>query len=84
MIVEKAATEKAIPEINEALAHAYIARRRQRERGMPWIEVPQFPSARYPGVLPDALRLQPGALQQVHWWRCFISSSYAAPFSYTR
>ena len=64
-IVEKAAVEKAIPEIDEALAHAYLSRRRQRERGMPWIEVPQYPNSRYPSVLPDGLRLQPGSGHQV-------------------
>ena len=63
-IIEKVAMEKSIAEVEEALAHAFLARRRQRDRGMPWIEVPQYGSSRFVQLLPEALRLRPGAPHQ--------------------
>ncbi len=75
-IVEKAAMEKSVAEINEQLAHAFIARKRQRERGLPWVEVPQYTNSRFPSLLPDALRLRPGYQHQVFsfvYKNCIVS-----------
>jgi CCR4-NOT transcription complex subunit 1 len=65
LIVEKAAMEKSIEEINEQLAESFMARRRHRERGMRWIEVPPYNGSKYPGILPEGLRLRTGYNGQV-------------------
>lgn len=39
-IIQKASMDKSIPSILESLNLAFLARRRQRERGMPWSELP--------------------------------------------
>lgn len=65
MLIEKAATEKAMRDMDEALAPALTARRKHRETtGQPYYDAgqPRAPS-RYPAALPELLRPKPGSLQ---------------------
>lgn len=70
MLIEKAATEKAVREVDEALAPAITARRKHREQtGQPFYDMSIFSngSQRYPGALPDQLRPTPGGLKTEHF-----------------
>ncbi|KAI9023310.1 CCR4-Not complex component, Not1-domain-containing protein [Hyaloraphidium curvatum] len=83
-IIEKTAAEKALPEIDEALANAYTNRRKHRERtGQPYFDVAVFTASRYPNTLPDILRLKPTGLsgQQLRVYEDFarISRYVAVP-----
>lgn len=78
-IVEKAAMQKSVCEINETLAQAYTARRRQRERGQPWVEVPQYSNSKFPAILPDALKLVPGNRDQSDVYEAFWRSGSVQP-----
>ncbi|KAI3647748.1 hypothetical protein MP228_007969 [Amoeboaphelidium protococcarum] len=49
-IIQKASMDKSIPSILESLNLAFLARRRQRERGMPWSELPQNIPAKFIGL----------------------------------
>lgn len=63
MLIEKAATEKAMRDIDEAVAPALQARRKSRETtGQPFYDMSIFNNLRYPGALPDSLRPKPGGL----------------------
>jgi len=63
-LIEKAATEKAVRDIEEALAPAFAIRRKHREQtGLPYYDMSIFTSGRYPASLPEALRPKPGGLQ---------------------
>jgi len=55
MLIEKAATEKAVRDMDEALSPAMSARRKHRE---------QATGSRFPAALPDPLRPKPGGLRQ--------------------
>ncbi|KAI8604517.1 CCR4-Not complex component, Not1-domain-containing protein [Dissophora ornata] len=62
-VIEKAAMEKAIPEIEESLTNAFNARKKHRERtGQPYYDMATYQSSRYPASLPDALRIKPTGL----------------------
>eukprot|EP00898_Chlorokybus_atmophyticus_P005844 jgi/Chlat1/6260/Chrsp44S05774 len=62
-LIEKAATEKAIHDIDEALQQAYTVRIKHREQtGQPYYDMSIFASGRYPSALPDALRPKPGRM----------------------
>ncbi|PWN20718.1 Not1-domain-containing protein [Microstroma glucosiphilum] len=63
-VIEKAAMDKAMPEVDEGLAPAYGARRdhRQRSRGFFW-DAGALTLSQYVSSLPDGLRLQPEGLQ---------------------
>ncbi|KAG0365781.1 CCR4-Not complex component, Not1-domain-containing protein [Gamsiella multidivaricata] len=62
-VIEKAAMEKAIPEIEESLANAFSARKKHRERtGQPYYDMATYQSSRYPASLPEALRIKPAGL----------------------
>jgi len=62
-LIEKAATEKAVRDIEEALAPAFAIRRKHREQtGLPYYDMSIFTSGRYPTGLPEALRPKPGGL----------------------
>ncbi|ORZ06742.1 CCR4-Not complex component, Not1-domain-containing protein [Lobosporangium transversale] len=62
-VIEKAAMEKAIPEIEESLANAFNARKKHRERtGQPYYDVATYQSSRYPASLPEPLRIKPTGL----------------------
>ena len=60
---EKAATEKAVRDVEEALAPAFAIRRKHREQtGLPYYDMSIFTNGRYPASLPEALRPKPGGL----------------------
>ncbi|KAF9185667.1 hypothetical protein BGZ51_002497 [Haplosporangium sp. Z 767] len=62
-VIEKAAMEKAIPEIEESLANAFNNRKKHRERtGQPYYDMATYQSSRYPASLPEPLRLKPTGL----------------------
>ncbi|KAF9207336.1 hypothetical protein BGZ49_000688 [Haplosporangium sp. Z 27] len=62
-VIEKAAMEKAIPEIEESLANAFNARKKHRERtGQPYYDMATYQSSRYPASLPEPLRIKPTGL----------------------
>jgi len=70
MLIEKAATEKAVREVDDALASAMAARRKHREQtGQPFYDMSIFSNGgqRYPGALPDPLRPKPGGLKAEHF-----------------
>lgn len=70
MLIQKAATEKAVREVEEALAPAVNARRKHREQtGQPFYDMSIFSNGnqRYPGALPDQLRPKPGGLKTEHF-----------------
>eukprot|EP00218_Dolichomastix_sp_CCMP3274_P016752 CAMPEP_0170132442 /NCGR_PEP_ID=MMETSP0033_2-20121228/245_1 /TAXON_ID=195969 /ORGANISM="Dolichomastix tenuilepis, Strain CCMP3274" /LENGTH=2427 /DNA_ID=CAMNT_0010367803 /DNA_START=38 /DNA_END=7318 /DNA_ORIENTATION=- len=62
-LIEKAATEKAIHDIDEALAAAFLARRKHRAEnpGQVFYDMAHF-QGRFPGALPESLRPKPGNL----------------------
>jgi len=66
MLIEKAATEKAVRDMDEALAPALSARKKHREQtGQPFYDMSIFgsDSHRYPAALPEPLRPKPGGLR---------------------
>ena len=74
-VMEKAAAEKAIPEIDESLAAAYMNRRKHIERtGQPYFDMAIYSASRYPSILPEILRLRPSGLsaQQLHVYEDFL------------
>lgn len=69
-LIEKAATEKAVRDVDEALAQAINSRRQHREQtGQPFYDMSIFgdETQRYPSALPDQLRPTPGGLQPEHF-----------------
>jgi CCR4-NOT transcription complex subunit 1 len=70
MLIEKAATEKAVRDVDEALSAAMNARRKHREQtGQPFYDMSIFSNGnqRYPNALPDQLRPKPGGLRPEHF-----------------
>lgn len=66
MLIEKAATEKAQRDIDEAMAPALNTRKKHREQtGQPYYDMSIFGSGnqRYPSALPEPLRPTPGGLR---------------------
>ncbi|CAM0140611.1 CCR4-NOT core subunit cdc39, variant 2 [Umbelopsis sp. WA50703] len=65
-IIEKAAMEKAVSEIDEALLGAYALRVKHREQriNQPYFDVNVLSASHYPLTLPEPLRLKPNGLQQ--------------------
>ncbi|KAI5474877.1 CCR4-NOT transcription complex subunit 1 [Pseudohyphozyma bogoriensis] len=63
-VVEKVAMEKAVLEVDDGLAPAYLARRTHRERSREafW-DTAAMAASHYSGMLPDPLRLKLGGLQ---------------------
>ncbi|KAI9595324.1 CCR4-Not complex component, Not1-domain-containing protein [Syncephalis fuscata] len=62
-IVERAAAEKAVPEIDDILSTSFSNRRKHRERmGQPYYDMTAYSASRYPANLPDPLRLKPSGL----------------------
>lgn len=55
MLIEKAATEAAIRDIDEALAQPLAARRKAQQQGKPYVDQ-VFAKSRYPAALPETLR----------------------------
>jgi CCR4-NOT transcription complex subunit 1 len=70
MLIEKAATEKAVRDVDEALAQPLNARRKHREQtGQPFYDMSIFGivNQRYPTALPEQLRPKPGGLRAEHF-----------------
>ena len=70
MLIEKAATEKAVRDVDEALAQPISTRRKHRDQtGQPFYDMSIFGngSQRYPAALPDQLRPKPGGLRPEHF-----------------
>jgi len=66
MLIEKAATEKAVRDMDEALTPALSIRKNHREqKGQPYYDMSIFhnENQRYPKELPDPLRPKPGGLR---------------------
>jgi len=67
MLIEKAATEKAVRDVDEALSPGLTARRKHREQtgGQPYYDMAVLGNGnqRYPGALPEPLRPKPGGLR---------------------
>lgn len=63
-MMEKAAAEKAVSDIDEILAGGYNLRRKHREQriSQPFYDVSIYAASRYPSSLPELLRLKPGGL----------------------
>merc|ERR1712185_261590 len=62
-LIEKAAKEKAVRDVEESLAPAFAIRRKHREQtGLPYYDMSIFTSGRYPATLPEALRPRAGGL----------------------
>ena len=61
LLIEKASTDKAIRDIDEALEHALVIRREHRETtGEPYFDTGIFNNgSRYPAALPPGLRPRP-------------------------
>lgn len=69
-LIEKAATEKAVRDIDDALGPAMNARRKHREQtGQPFYDMSIFSTGnqRCPAALPEQLRPKPGGLQAEHF-----------------
>ena len=68
-LIEKAATEKAVRDVDEALGAAMSARRKHREQtGQPFFDMSIFQNENgYPAALPDQLRPEPGGLLPEHF-----------------
>jgi CCR4-NOT transcription complex subunit 1 len=66
-LIEKAATEKAVRDVDDALAQGLSARRKHREQtgGQPYFDMTVLgnETQRYPGTLPEQLRPQRGGLR---------------------
>ncbi|CAG8494332.1 7474_t:CDS:10 [Funneliformis mosseae] len=62
--IEKAAMDKAVPEIDESLASSFSNRKKHRERtGQPYYDMSVYSGiSRYMGNLPEPLRLKPNGL----------------------
>ena len=69
MLIEKAATEKAVRDVDEALSQQLNSRRKHREQtGQPFYDMSIFGNnQRYPAGLPDQLRPKPGGLRAEHF-----------------
>jgi CCR4-NOT transcription complex subunit 1 len=66
-IIERAATEKAIRDIDKSLAAQYEARQGARARGQPFYERAVFQQqqqGRFPAALPESLKPKPGLVAQ--------------------
>ncbi|KAJ3054880.1 hypothetical protein HDU99_007674, partial [Rhizoclosmatium hyalinum] len=62
-VMERAAAEKSIVEIDESLAAAYMNRRKHRERSsQPFYDVNVYAASRYPSSLPEPLKLKSNGL----------------------
>eukprot|EP00977_Amphora_coffeiformis_P014369 scaffold3988_cov162-Amphora_coffeaeformis.AAC.6 len=70
MLIEKAATEKAVKDVEEGLAGAVNDRRTRREQtGQPFYDMSIFSNSgqRYPTALPEQLQPKPGGLRAEHF-----------------
>lgn len=62
-VIEKAAMDKAVPEVDEGLTNAYTSRREHRTRGRGYYwDSAALAASQYAATLPDMLRLRPDGL----------------------
>ncbi|KAI8608596.1 CCR4-Not complex component, Not1-domain-containing protein [Chytriomyces sp. MP71] len=83
-VMERAAADKSVAEIDETLAPAYLNRRKHRERSsQPFYDVNVYAASRYPSSLPEPLRLKPNGLtaSQLRVYEDFSRISRTAPSS---
>lgn len=81
-IIERAATDKAVRDIDKSLATAYEARATARARGQPFYEralYAQSQSGRFPAALPESLKPKPGLPQQQRVYEDFARLPRALP-----
>lgn len=84
-IIENAAAEQSVRQIDEALLQSFQVRRKHREQtGQPFFNMNIFANSRYPAALPDKLRPQPNpsglSQQQLRVYEDFNRvRSYKAP-----
>lgn len=75
MLIEKAATEKAVRDMEEAIAPSLQTRKKYREQnGQPFYDMSIFTNGnQYPASLPEPLRPKPGGLrnEQLHIYEAF-------------
>ncbi|PWY99362.1 Not1-domain-containing protein [Testicularia cyperi] len=63
-VIEKAAMDKAVPEVDDGLTNAYSTRREHRARGRGYYwDTAALAASQYAATLPDLLRLRPEGLQ---------------------
>ncbi|GIL66130.1 hypothetical protein Vafri_19725 [Volvox africanus] len=67
-LIERAATDKAVRDIDKSLQAAYEERAKARAAGKQWVDPAAFHSAgsRFPGSLPESLRPRPGGINHQH------------------
>jgi CCR4-NOT transcription complex subunit 1 len=88
-VMEKAAAEKSIPEIDDSLANSFMNRRKHREQrtGQPFYDPLAYASSHYLAMLPESLRMKPSGLTslQMRVYEDFmrIPHGTAAPFNET-
>jgi CCR4-NOT transcription complex subunit 1 len=78
--MERAASEKAVREIDESLALAYHNRRKHSDRSaQPFYDMAVFSASRYPSTLPEPLRLRATGLseQQLSIYQSFENVPHA-------
>ncbi|KIY96495.1 CCR4-NOT transcription complex subunit 1 [Monoraphidium neglectum] len=81
-IIERAATDKAVRDIDKSLAAAYEARGNARARGQPFYEralYAQSQQGRFPAALPESLKPKPGLPQQQRVYEDFARMPRALP-----
>ncbi|EST08344.1 CCR4-Not complex, Not1 subunit, domain of unknown function DUF3819 [Kalmanozyma brasiliensis GHG001] len=62
-VIEKAAMDKAVPEVDEGLTNAYSSRREHRARGRGYYwDTAALAASQYAATLPDMMRLRPDGL----------------------
>ena len=75
-IIEKAAIEKTLLCVDDHLAESYSTKRKNRERGQPFVDYNSYLQINYPPSFPDALRLkQTGVTNQ----QFYVYEEFAKP-----
>ena len=79
-IIERAATDKAVRDIDKNLTQAYEARARARAQRQPFFDPAMFAQGgRFPAALPDSLKPKPGMPQQQRVYEDFARMPRALP-----
>lgn len=86
MLIEKAAMEKALRDIDEGLGPAYQLRRKNRETGQPFLDPNSPKGLKYPRELPESLKPRMGGLvpQQLQLYEGFQRQRISASSSNTQ
>ena len=77
-MIEKAATEKAVRDIDDRLAPAVQARQKAKNLGQQFFDATRV-AGRFPAALPDRLRPSPGAAVQQRLYEDFARLPRGAP-----